>query len=427
MAIEIVMPQLGESVVEGTIARWLVQEGETVRKDQPLVEVETDKANTEVPSPVAGVVAKLLTETGTVVPVGKAIALLDADAKTPAPSVSATSVSAAALAAAEAAEPSSEPEILGADRGHSPAVRKAAREHGVDLGKVVGTGEGGRITKKDVLAAAESAKAARAKPAPAPAKPAAAPAPIAAAAAGAKGGFRLPPYVPRPGDEVVPFSRRRKLIAEHMVFSKQTAPHVAVVAEIDMHRAVAFRAANKDAWKKRGVGLTFLPILSHAVVRAIREFPKMNARVLEDAYVVHRDVNLGIAVETDQGLVVPVIRQSDEKTLEGLARAIDEVAEKARTGNLAPDDVAGGTFTVSNPGRRGNLFGTAILSQPQVGILRMGEIVKRPVVVEADGEDHIVVRPMMYVCLSYDHRIIDGVYGNGFLARVRDLLEAGPE
>lgn len=418
MAIEIVMPQLGESVVEGTIARWLVQEGDPVQKDQPLVEVETDKANTEVPSPAAGVVSKLITPAGTVVPVGKAIAVLEAGegraaAPPPAP-------------APKAASAPQKPTLLAApepDRGHSPAVRKAAREHGIDLSKVVGTGEGGRITKKDVLGAA-AAPAPVAAPAAVRA-PAQAPAAAAVTVSGSRGAFKLPPYVPKPGDELVPFSRRRKLIADHMVFSKVTAPHVAVVAEVDMQRAVAFRAANKDAWKKRGVGLTFLPIVGHALVRAIREFPKMNARVLDDAFVIHRDVNLGIAVETEQGLVVPVVRQADEKTLEGLARSIDEAAEKARTGHLAPDDVAGGTFTLSNPGRTGNLFGTAILSQPQVGILRMGEIVKRAVVVETDDEDHIVVRPMMYLCLSYDHRIIDGVYGNGFLHRVKTILTTG--
>jgi 2-oxoglutarate dehydrogenase E2 component (dihydrolipoamide succinyltransferase) len=407
MAIEIVMPQLGESVVEGTIARWLVREGDSVAKDQPLVEVETDKANTEVPSPASGVVSKLLAATGTVVPTGRAIAVLEAGGA----AVAAHAPVAAPVASPAAAEPA------GVDR-HSPAVRKAAREHGVDLAKVQGTGDGGRVTKRDVLTFVEASKA---QPAPATPTPSL---PVAVSSA-PRGAFRLPPYVPRPGDEVVPFTRRRRLIADHMVFSKQSAPHVAVVAEVDLHRAVAFREANKSAWKKEGVGLTFLPMIAHATVKALREFPKVNARVLDDAFVQLREINLGIAVETEQGLVVPVIRQADEKTLKGLARAIDEAAEKARTGALAPDDIAGGTFTLSNPGRKGNLFGTAIISQPQVGILRMGEIVKRPVVVDADGEDHIVVRPMMYLCLSYDHRIVDGVYGNGFLHRIRELLETG--
>ena len=414
MAIEIVMPQLGESIVEGTIARWLVREGESVVKDQPLVEVETDKSNTEVPSPAAGVVAKLLAATGTVVATGKPIAVLEAGGATtttagPAPAVVVSAT---------------EPEPAGGDR-HSPAVRKAAREHGVDLAKVAGTGDGGRVTKKDVLTFVDAAKAKPAAPVPAAPAATATPAVPVPVSSAPRGAFRLPPYVPRAGDEVVPFTRRRRLIADHMVFSKQNAPHVAVVAEVDMHRAVAFREANKNAWKKEGVGLTFLPIIAHATVRALREFPKANARVLDDAFVLLREINLGIAVETEQGLVVPVIRQADEKTLKGLARAIDEVAEKARTGNLVPGDISGGTFTLSNPGRKGNLFGTAIISQPQVGILRMGEIVKRAVVVDADGEDHIVVRPMMYLCLSYDHRIVDGVYGNGLLHRIRELLESG--
>jgi 2-oxoglutarate dehydrogenase E2 component (dihydrolipoamide succinyltransferase) len=239
------------------------------------------------------------------------------------------------------------------------------------------------------------------------------------------GAFRAPPYIPRPGDQEVPFSRRRRIIADHMVFSKLTAPHVVTVAEVDVYKTEALRLANKDALKKEGIGLTFLAFVVAATARALRENRILNARILTDSYVLLNEINIGIAVNTKEGLVVPVIRNAADLTVRGVARAIDEVALKARDNKLTPDDLAGKTFTVTNPGRKGNLFGGAIISQPNVGILRTGEIKKRVVVVEHEGEDLMAIHPVMHVALSYDHRIVDGVDANTFLWRVKEILEEG--
>jgi len=298
-----------------------------------------------------------------------------------------------------------------------------AAEHGLDIAKIPGTGIDGRVTKKDVenyLAGTPSAAPPKAPPEERPApRPKAAPPPP-----------RVEP-VPKPPppraaapleeDQVIPFTPIRKRIAEHMVMSKRTSPHVHTFAEVDMHRVAAFRAARK----KEGESLTYLPFVIAAAVRAIREFPVMNSQVVGETNVVKKAVHMGVAVDTERGLVVPVIRDADRKSLLELARAVEDLAARAEAKKILPDELAGGTFSVTNPGRQGNLFGTPILNQPQVGILRMGQIVKRPVVVERDGEDAIVVRPMMYLCLGYDHRVIDGVTGNGFLFRVREILEAG--
>jgi 2-oxoglutarate dehydrogenase E2 component (dihydrolipoamide succinyltransferase) len=229
--------------------------------------------------------------------------------------------------------------------------------------------------------------------------------------------------VAKPGDETIPFSRRRRIIADHMVQSKLTSPHVVTVAECDLHKTSKLRDAHKDGLKKEGINLTFLAFVASATVRALRENRSLNARVLDDAYVLLREINLGIAVDTPEGLVVPVVRHSDELSVRGIARAIDELATKARDGKLAPDDLAGKTFTISNPGRKGNLFGAAIISQPNVGILRIGEIAKRVVVVETEDEDLMAIHPVMYLALSYDHRIVDGVAANSFLWRVVEILE----
>jgi 2-oxoglutarate dehydrogenase E2 component (dihydrolipoamide succinyltransferase) len=233
------------------------------------------------------------------------------------------------------------------------------------------------------------------------------------------------PYVPAPGDEVVPFNRRRRIIADHMVYSKHVAPHVYTFAEVDLHRVSRAREAKKDAYKAEGVSLTFLAFIAAATARALRENLVLNARVLDDAYVKLREINLGVAVETPAGLLVPVVRNADELSVKGLARQIDAVARKARDGKIEADDLAGATFTISNPGLKGNFVGAAVISQPNVGILRTGEIVKRPVVVEVDGVDTIAIHPVMFMALSYDHRIVDGVAANNFLHRVTELLESG--
>ena len=419
MVVPVVMPQLGESVVEGTITRWHVKPGDTIAKDQILVTVSTDKADTDVPSPVSGRVTQLLAAEQAVVPVNVPIAEIDTAAgATPA------IASKPAEKPAEAA-PSREPPT-------SPVVRKIARENDLDVSAIKGSGENGRVTRNDALAAV-GARAPREVVVPStpvatsvvvPAVVAAASAPVGVPSA-PRGGFTVKPYVPAPGDEVVPFSRRRRIIADHMVYSKHVSPHVYTFAEIDMHKVARLRDARKDALKAEGVGLTFLSFIAAATARALRENPVLNARVLDDAFVKLKEINLGIAVETPAGLLVPVVRSADELTVKGLARGIDAVAKKARDGKIEADDLAGATFSISNPGTKGNFVGAAVISQPNVGILRTGEIVKRPVVVEVDGVDTIAIHPVMFVALSYDHRIVDGVAANNFLYRITELLEAG--
>ncbi len=439
------MPQLGESVVEGTVGKWLVQEGQRIEKDQPVVEILTDKADSEVNASEAGVVTRILAPEGATVAVGDALAEVDASAQAAATSNASSSSSTSAAkpaarksvapAAPEQAAPSQVAAAAAEASPSSPAVRKLAREQGVDLSGVAGSGNGGRVTKDDVLRAVKIAPSIErdssipppyrqaAAPAPAPRAPAA---PVSAPSSSiSPGAFKVPPYLPRPGDQEIPMSRRRRIIADHMVYSKLTSPHVATFAEIDVAKTEAVRKANKDALKKEGVNLTFLAFVAAATARALRENKVLNARVLSDSYVLLGEINLGIAVDTPEGLVVPVIRNAADLTVRGLARAIDELALKARDGHLTPDDLAGKTFTITNPGRKGNLVGAAIISQPNVGILRTGEIKKRVVVIERDDEDVMAIHPVMQVGLSYDHRIVDGVAANNFLYRVRELLEAG--
>jgi 2-oxoglutarate dehydrogenase E2 component (dihydrolipoamide succinyltransferase) len=436
--IDVVMPQLGESVAEGTVTRWLVREGEQVKRDQVLLEVATDKADTEVRSPADGVVAGLAVPAGAVVPTRTLLCKIDetATAKAPAPAPAA-----AAPAPPPAPAPPAAPAQQAAGNGEaeaspltSPATRKLARDLGVDLRRVQPTGDHGRVTREDVVHAIGEA------PPPAPA----APAPVAAALVPAAaelaqliqagggfvppipgvgyGAYKVPPYTPRPGDEVVPFNRRRRITADHMVYSKVTSPHVVTVAEVDLFATSKLRDEHKERLKKAGVPLTFLAFVCAATIRALREHSEVNARVLDNAYVVLRDVNLGIAVDTPGGLIVPSIKHADQLSLRGIAANIDELAGRARSGKTTADDLANTTFTVSNPGQKGNLFGAAIISQPNVGILRVGEIKKRPVVVTRDGEDSIAIHPVMYMALSYDHRVIDGVLANSFLWRVADIL-----
>ena len=425
MATQVTMPQLGESVVEGTIGKWLVSVGQSVSKDEPLVEILTDKADSEVPAPVSGVVTKLLASEDDIVAVGDAICEIDESAEASAP------------AEAPAASPPSEPESVSeVSAPTSPSVRKLAREKDVDLTSVKGSGDGGRITRGDVMAAigSTSSQERTATPPPPPpqavsASPATSaprrPAAATSSGTGPAGAFRVPPYVPKDGDEIVPFTRRRRIIADHMVYSKHTAPDVVTFAECDLHRTAVLRNQHKAQFKKDGLGLTYLAFAIAATARALREFPELNARVLDDAFVKLAEVNVGIAVDTDQGLVVPVIRNTDELTIRGIARAVADVAERARAGNLTPNDLAGKTFTVSNPGRRGNLVGGAIISQPNVGILRLGTIKKRVVVIEHEGEDLMAIHPVMPMALTYDHRVVDGVHANGFLYRIGEILEYG--
>ncbi len=438
--IDVLMPQLGESVAEGTVTKWRVREGDIVAREQPLLDVATDKADTEVPAPTAGRIVKLAVAEGAVVPKGALICQIDETA-----TKSDEPVKAAAAPTLAAAPPAAAATLLA-----SPSTRKLAREEGVDISQVQGTGDHGRTTQDDVRRAATPAStpapvaAPEAKPTPV-AAPAAKPAPVAAPVAAAEltqlinagggfvppipgvgfGSYKVPAYTPRPGDEVVPFSRRRRITADHMVFSKVTAPHVVAVAEVDLHVTSKLRDLHKDRLKKEGVPLTFLSFICAATIRALREYPHLNARVLENSFAVLKEINLGIAVDTPGGLIVPSIKNADQLSLRGLAAQIDAMAIKARTNKITADDLASTTFSVSNPGLKGNLFGGAIISQPNVGILRMGEIKKRPVVVTRDGEDVIAIHPIMYMALSYDHRVVDGVLANSFLWRVADVLTRG--
>jgi 2-oxoglutarate dehydrogenase E2 component (dihydrolipoamide succinyltransferase) len=462
MSINLVMPSLGESVIEGTITKWLVHEGDVVKREQPVVSVATDKADSDVPAPQEGRILKILAPEGATVKIGEPLCEIDtsgaslspnrpANATVPAPppegmATRSEAPPAVKPAPAKSARPAALREeastaISGDNNGtgrSSPVVRKLALEHGVDLDQVEGSGARGRVTREDVMRAAE-AQVPNA-PAPAPRRePEAAPAAhavndpelLALLSTGVRfpapnvgyGAYKVPPYRPKDGDQVVPFTRRRRLTADHMVYSKLTAPHVVTVAEVDLYKTSKLREENKDRYKKEGVPLTMLAFVCTAIVRALREFPALNSRVLDDSYVLLKDINLGVAVDAPDGLIVPNVKRADELSLRGLAKGIDDVAGRARAGKITADDLAGCTFSVSNPGIKGNLFGAAIIAQPNAAILRMGEIKKRVVVVEVDGQDTMVVHPVMYVALSYDHRIIDGVLANSFLYRVREILE----
>jgi len=417
MAITVELPALGESVVEGTVTKWLVKEGDHVLRDQPLVEISTDKVDAEIPAPEAGVIERILVPEGETIPVGAALVTIATGAAAVAKISEPKQVDAKkteAKQAAAAAAPVPAPRA-------TPVAKRAAEAASVDLQRVAATGVGGRVTKDDV------ARELSAPAAPAAPRPIGAPAPIHRVALPGTG--NQPPYLSyqvQEGDRVIPMTPLRKIVAEHMVLSKQISPHVGTVAEIDMGAVARLRDMHKKAFQaQHGFSLTFLPFLVHAAVRALREFPRLNASVLEDAIVEKRAIHIGVAVETEKGLVVPVVRDADRLSLAGLAAAIEDLSARARNKKLSPDDLRGGTFTVSNPGRHGNLYGFAIINQPQVGILRMGEMVKRPVVRTLDGEDAIVIRPIMHLALSYDHRAVDGAPANAFLHHVRELLEAG--
>jgi len=435
MRVDVIMPQLGESVVEGVIAKWLVKAGDRVAKDQPLVEITTDKVDAEIPSPSAGTIVEILAKEKDVVPILEVIARIETE-KTAAVAPEAppekvpwdeeTEGFPGAMAR-KTGPPLPQPprvEPIAAPLPQpppgfpkvriTPVVARMASEHGIDLSKIPGTGIDGRVTKRDVenYLSGKVSPVPTAVPPPPASKPASVPSPREASP---------PQSVAAEGDEVIPFTPIRKRIAEHMVMSKRTSPHVHTFAEVDMHRIAALR----EGMKKDGVSLTYMPFVIFAAVRALKEFPIMNASVAGETTIIRKAIHVGIAVDTDRGLIVPVIRDADKKSLLELGKAVEDFAARAKTHKILPDELAGGTFSITNPGPKGNLFGTPIIHQPQVGILRIGQIVKRPVVAEVDGEEVIVIRPMMYLTLGYDHRIIDGVAGNGFLFRVREYLEAG--
>jgi 2-oxoglutarate dehydrogenase E2 component (dihydrolipoamide succinyltransferase) len=411
MPTKVIMPQMGESVAEGTVTKWLKKVGARVERDEPLFEISTDKVDAEIPSPASGVLAKILVKENETVAVNTVVAWIDGEAEAEAvggeaPAVAAVAPSPALVSVTPRppveAPPPPALTVPGKVRS-SPLVRRIAREHHVDLTEVRGTGLGGRISKKDVLAYLAH---------PAAAGPAAAgPSPTAPAA---------PRMVFTGPSEVVPMTPMRRQIAEHMVASKHTSAHVSTVFEVEMTKIVEVMARHGEEFERRqGLKLTYTPFFVRAALEAIKEFPILNSSVEGTNIVYQRDVNIGIAVALETGLIVPVVKRADEKNFLAIARAVKDLADRARTKHLSVDDVQGGTFTITNPGVFGGLFGTPIINQPQVAILGVGAIEKRPVI----RHDAIAIRPMVYLVLTFDHRIIDGAVADQFMSRIKSSLE----
>jgi 2-oxoglutarate dehydrogenase E2 component (dihydrolipoamide succinyltransferase) len=424
---EVVMPQMGESIFEGTITKWLKKPGDSVQQDEPLFEISTDKVDAEIPSPAAGTLAEIKVEAGTTVQINTLVALINAGgaagaapaAKPAAPA----STPAAPVAASAPAEEDTEEVETGERARSSPLVRKIAKENNVDLSKVPGTGSSGRITKDDILGYLAKGGA-PAAPAAKPAAPAA-PAPAASAPAAAKPPAAAPAPVVTAGDELVPLTRMRSIIAQRMVDSKRTSAHVHTVFKIDMSRIVRIREKEKSKYEQRnGVKLTYMPFISRAVIATLRKMPIVNASMEGEAIRYHKNINLGIAVALDWGLIVPVIRQAEEKSFLGIARAIVDLADRARGKKLKPEEVGSGTFTITNPGIFGEQFGTPVINQPESAILGVGGLFKEPTVVtDENGSDSIAVRNIIRLTLGFDHRIIDGADAGKFMAEVKKYLE----
>jgi pyruvate dehydrogenase E2 component (dihydrolipoamide acetyltransferase) len=434
---DVIMPQMGESIFEGTITKWLKKPGDKIERDEPLFEISTDKVDAEIPSPSAGVLKEIKVNEGQTVPIQTVVAVIDADgagasasASAPAPAPAKTEAPAQASApprteapakpapspatnAPRAAAPSATPASPQRPNGQkirsSPLVRRIARENNVDLSQIPGTGAGGRISKHDIRAAA-------------PARAASAPPP---AAGGAAASAVLETAVPREkmyfGQyEVQPMSVMRQRIAEHMVLSKRVSPHVYSVDEVNVSGIAALRSKLKDKFEQSsGTKLTFMPFFVRAAVEGLRAFPTVNSSVDGTNIVLHKECNIGIAVALDWGLIVPVIKNAEEKNFLGIARALNDLAERARAKKLRPEEVAESTFSITNPGVFGGLFGLPVINQPNVAILGLGTIEKRPVVVD----DAIAIRSMVYLTLSYDHRVVDGAVAHQFMGRVEHTLE----
>jgi len=466
MAVDIVMPQMGESIFEGTITKWLKKPGDKVERDEPLFEISTDKVDAEIPSPSAGVLKEIKVGEGQTVPIQTVVGVIDAAgsgaavaapvpapaparsqapapakapvAAVPAPAPAQVQRPAAPVAVASNSATAAAPASTGERIHSSPLVRRMAKEHGIDLATVPGTGAGGRISKQDIeaviaavgggapAAAPSVVSIPTARPVLVPTAPAPAPAP---GASGAQAHVALETAVPREkiyfgNYEVQPMSTMRQRIAEHMVASKHVSPHVYSVDEIDMTKVAVLRAKAKEEFEKRyETKLTFMPFFVKAAVAGLRAFPTMNASLDGTNVVIHRDINIGIAVALDWGLIVPVVKNADEKNLLGIQRTMNDLAERARSKKLRPEEVQEGTFSITNPGVFGGLFGLPVISQPNVGILGLGAIEKRPVVVD----DAIAIRSMCYVTLSYDHRVVDGAIAHQFLHKVKETLEKWSE
>jgi 2-oxoglutarate dehydrogenase E2 component (dihydrolipoamide succinyltransferase) len=525
MATDVVMPQMGESIAEGTITKWLVKVGDKVERDQPLFEISTDKVDAEIPSPSAGTLMEVLHKEGETVPVNQIVARIgEAGSEAAAAPVASAPASPAAPVAAEtdvkreeearegggaptpaaeatAPQPGPPPEPapraeapsstqssvalgrfvgLGADaeekadvrrdagqtslavesdeeagdallsdrtrRFSSPLVRNIAAKEGVNLEEVKGTGAYGRVTKQDILsyidqrgqqpaaAPAPAPKPAAPAPAPAAAAPASAPTPAAAPAAATApaqrptGGFSVPAYAEGDNVEIEPMSKIRQITAAHMVYSKATSAHVTTVFHVDLSRVARIRARAKDGFlRKEGTKLTFMPFIFRAVVNGLKAYKKVNASIDGTNIVYKKDINLGMAVDLGHGLIVPVIKHADQLSLVGLARNANDLADRARNKKLKPDEVQGGTFTVTNPGVFGSLWGTPVINQPQVAILGVGAVEKRPIVVtDEDGVDAIAIKTMCYLAITYDHRLVDGADADRFMIEVKKTLETDP-
>jgi 2-oxoglutarate dehydrogenase E2 component (dihydrolipoamide succinyltransferase) len=410
MSTPVLMPQMGESIAEGTVVRWIKKVGDQVDRDEPLFEISTDKVDAEIPSPAAGILAEIRVREGETVAVNSVVATIgDGVAESASPvEAGLQSRTTGAERGAEAPPPqvhergaeAPPPQIFDVDPRRarsSPLVRKIAKEHDVDIAAIAGTGIGGRVTKQDILSFLEH------RPSSPPARPLG----------------HVPAFKPGEAVEIVPLGVMRKKIAEHMVLSRRTSAHVHSVFEVNFSRVAALREQKKAAYERDGVKLTFLTFIARAVVGALRAFPVVNASLDGDNIVYKKDVNLGVAVALDWGLIVPVVRHADEKNLLGLGRAIADLAARARAKQLKPEDVQGGTFTITNPGIFGAQLGMPIINQPQVAILGVGAIEKRAIVID----DAIAIRPMGYLTLGYDHRLIDGAVADQFLSRIKDTLE----
>ena len=453
MPTDVIMPQMGESIFEGTLTKWLKKPGDKVQRDEPLFEISTDKVDAEIPAPASGVLKEVKVQEGATVQVNTVVGIIDGDgaaAASAAPAKAAQPEAPKAAAASSAAstngpsrpapaappsapepdetetetspavQPSNVTEISHAEAERvrsSPLVRKIAKDNNVELSRVPGTGMGGRITKEDILSFIQKYPAGGSQPAPRPTAAPSAPAQAAAAPAPA-----LP--APTPGD-VVPMTKMRSIIAQRMVESKHTSAHVHTVFKVDMTRIVRLRDRERSKFEARnGVKLSYMPFIARAVLAGIKQMPIVNSSVEGDSIRYHKNVNIGIAVALDWGLIVPVVKQAEERSFVGLQRAINDVAERARGKKLQPDEVQGGTFTITNPGIFGPQFGTPIIMQPQVAILGMGGLFKEPVVItDKDGNDLIAIRSIIRLTLGYDHRIIDGADADKFMVAVRNYLE----
>ncbi len=437
MPTDIIMPQMGESIVEGTITKWLKKPGDKVQRDEPLFEISTDKVDAEIPAPASGVLREIKVAEGTTVGVNTVVGTIAADGETAAPAKSAPAAStletpatekkpetkeeknppAAATPAPVASAPPPQELPEDEEARSSPLVRKIAREHGVGLSQISGTGLGGRITKQDIMAFIE-------RPSSAPAAPSA-PAPHPAAASATSRPAAPAAY---PGD-LVPLTNMRKIIAQRMIESRRTSAHVHCMYEVDFTRIVTLRAKHKSAFEQRhGVRLTFMPFFVRAAVIALQQFPIVNASIEEESIRYHRKINVGIAVALDWGLIVPVLKNAGDLNFLGLQRGITDLGERARTKKLKPEDVEGSTFTVTNPGQFGAVFGLPIINQPNSAIMGVGGITKQPLVItDKEGNDSIAIRSVVHLTLGYDHRLIDGAVADQFMALVKKSLEGWNE